>query len=424
MAIAVATFLIVLAIIASERMHRTNVALLGAAIVVLFVGDFSQEQAIESVDFNTIGLLAGMMILVYLTQQTGVYDYVAIRAGQLSGGRSFAVTMSLAATTAVLSAFLDNLTTILLVAPITFLLADALDIEAVPLLIIQVMASNIGGTATLIGDPPNIIIAGATGLSFNAFIVNLAPIVLVTFAAVVPLLYLVFRKRLQVEEQNRVAVMNLNARASIRDAVELRRTGPVLLLTVLAFFAHQALHIEPATVALTGAAVGLLVTRIQIEEALSHIEWTTLFFFVALFVMVGALEATGAIGHVADAVKDLTGGDRSAELIGILWIAAAGSAVVDNIPFTTAMIPVVKELQESAGASGDDSYWWALALGACFGGNATMIAAAANVAAAGLAERAGTPIGFMAFLRVGLPVTVISIVLASAYVAIRYIAVY
>ena len=422
MAIAVATFLIALAIIASEKMHRTNVALLGAAIVVLFVGDFSQEQAIESIDFNTIGLLAGMMILVYLTQQTGVYDYVAIRAGQLSKGRSFAVTMSLAATTAVLSAFLDNLTTILLIAPIIFLLADTLDIEAVPLLIIQVIASNIGGTATLIGDPPNIIIAGATGLSFNAFIVNLAPIVVVAFVAVIPLLYLVFRRRLHVEEGNRRAIMGLDAAASIRDSAELRRTGPVLLATILAFFAHQTFHIEPATVALTGASVGLLVTRIDLEQALSHIEWTTLFFFVALFVMVGALEATGAIGHVADAVKDVTGGERSAELIGIVWVAAAGSAVVDNIPFTTAMIPVVRELQAAAGAEGDDAYWWALALGACFGGNATMIAAAANVAAAGLAERAGKPIGFITFLKVGLPVTLLSIVLASAYIAIRYIA--
>ncbi|HEX8689266.1 MAG TPA: ArsB/NhaD family transporter [Solirubrobacterales bacterium] len=422
MAIAVATFLIALAVIASEKLHRTNIALLGAAIVVLFVGDFSQEQAIESVDFNTIGLLVGMMILVYLTQQTGVYDYVAIRAGQISGGRSFAVTMSLAAITAILSAFLDNLTTILLIAPITFLLADALDIDAVPLLIIEVIASNIGGTATLIGDPPNIIIAGATGLSFNAFIVNLAPIVIVTFAVIVPLLYLVFRRRLQVDEKNRAAVMGLNAAASIRDAAELRRTGPVLVLTVLAFFAHQALHVEPATVALAGAAVGLLVTRIDLEKALSSIEWTTLFFFIGLFVMVGALEATGAIGHITDAVKDVTGGERTAELLGIVWVAAIGSAIVDNIPFTTAMIPVVKELQESAGTTGDDAYWWSLALGACFGGNATMIAAAANVAAAGLAERAGTPIGFMTFLRVGLPVTFISIVLATGYIAIRYIA--
>jgi len=422
LAIAVATFLIALAIIASEKLHRTNVALLGAAIVVLCVGDFSQEQAIESVDFNTIGLLVGMMILVYLTQQTGVYDFVAIRAGQISGGRSFAVTMSLAAITAILSAFLDNLTTILLIAPITFLLADALDIDAVPLLIIEVIASNIGGTATLIGDPPNIIIAGATGLSFNAFIVNLAPIVIVTFAVVVPLLYLVFRRRLQVDEKNRAAVMGLNAAASIRDAAELRRTGPVLALTVLAFFAHQALHVEPATVALTGAAIGLLVTRVSLEKALSSIEWTTLFFFIGLFVMVGALEATGAIGHITEAVKDVTGGERTAELLGIVWVAAIGSAVVDNIPFTTAMIPVVKELQESAGATGDDAYWWSLALGACFGGNATMIAAAANVAAAGLAERAGTPIGFMTFLRVGLPVTFISIILATGYIAIRYIA--
>jgi Na+/H+ antiporter NhaD/arsenite permease-like protein len=291
----------------------------------------------------------------------------------------------------------------------------------VPLLIIEVIASNIGGTATLIGDPPNIIIAGATGLSFNAFIVNLAPIVVIAFAVVIPLLYLVFRSRLQVEERNRAAVMELNARASIRDPEELRRTGPVLLLTVLAFFAHQALHIEPATVALTGAAIGLLVTRIDLEQALSHIEWTTLFFFIGLFVMVGALEATGAIDHVADAVKELTGGERTAELFGIAWIAALGSAVVDNIPFTTAMVPVVQELQHSAGADGDDAYWWSLALGACFGGNATLIAAAANVAAAGMAERAGTPIGFVAFLKVGLPATIVSLLLASAYIAVRYV---
>ncbi len=421
MAIAVATFLIVLGVIASERMHRTNVALLGAAIVVLFVGGFSQELAIESIDFNTIGLLTGMMILVYLTQQTGVYDYLAIRASQLSGGRSFAVTMSFAATTAVLSAFLDNLTTILLIAPITFLVADTLDIDAIPLLVIEVIASNIGGTATLIGDPPNIIIAGATGLSFNAFIANLAPIVIVTFVVVIPLLYYAFRRHLHVEEHNQRAVMGLDARASIRDVAELRRTGPVLIATVLAFFAHQALHVEPATVALTGAAVALIVTRVPLEQALAHVEWPTLFFFAALFVMVGALEETGAIAHIADAVKNVTAGDRTAELFGVTWVAALGSAAVDNIPFTTAMVPVVKDIQQTAGATGDDAYWWALALGACFGGNATLIAAGANVAAAGLAERAGNRIGFLYFLRVGLPATVLSIALATAYIAIRYI---
>jgi Na+/H+ antiporter NhaD/arsenite permease-like protein len=419
MAIAVASFLIALAVIASERVHRTKVALLGAAVVVLLVGDFSQEQAIESVDFNTIGLLVGMMILVYLTQQTGVYDYLAIRAGQLSKGRPLAVVMSLAATTALLSAFLDNLTTILLIVPVTFLLADALDIDPIPLIVIEVIASNIGGTATLIGDPPNIIIAGATNLSFNSFIVNLTPIVVPTFAIVTGLLYLWYRPRLQVEERNRRYVMELDAAGSIRDAAELRRTGPILALTIVAFFAHQTLHIEPATVALTGAACALLATRIDLAQALSKIEWPTLFFFVALFVMVGALEETGAIGEVADAVKSLTGGDRTAELMGTLWIAAIGSGIVDNIPFTTAMIPVVDELQRTGGA--DDAYWWALALGACFGGNATLIAAGANVAAAGLAERAGRPIGFVAFLKVGVPVTLVSMLLASAYVLLRYV---
>ncbi|MEJ7876174.1 MAG: ArsB/NhaD family transporter [Solirubrobacterales bacterium] len=422
MAVAVATFLLALALIASERIHRTKVALAGAAIVVLFVGEFDQEKAIEAVDFNTIGLLAGMMILVYLTQQSGVYDYIAIRAGQLSRGQPLRVVLALAGTTALLSAFLDNLTTILLIVPVTFLLADALDMDPIPLIVIEVIASNIGGTATLIGDPPNIIIAGSTGLTFNEFIVNLAPIAVVTFAVVITGLYLYYRPQLQIEERNRKLVMELDARASIRDSKELKRTLPVLIGTVLLFFAHQALHIEPATVALTGASIALLVTTIDLEQALSRIEWPTLFFFVALFVMVGALEETGAIGEIADAVKNVTGGNRTAELLGILWVGGIGSAVVDNIPFTTAMIPVVRELQEAAGAGDDDAYWWALALGACFGGNATIIAAAANVAAAGLTERAGKPIGFVAFMKVGVPVTVVSLLMASAYVSIRYIA--
>jgi Na+/H+ antiporter NhaD/arsenite permease-like protein len=420
-AVAVITFVAALALIATERVHRTKVALLGAAVVVLFVAGFDQEKAIESVDFNTIGLLAGMMILVHVTQQSGVYDYIAIRAGQLSRGRPLWVVLSLAGTTALLSAFLDNLTTILLVVPITFLLADTLDIDPIPLVIVEVIASNIGGTATLIGDPPNIIIAGAIGLSFNAFIVNLAPIVVLTFAVVIGGLYLLYRRRVRIQPANRRYVMELDAASAIRDPDELRRTVPVLALTILAFFAHQALHVEPATVALTGAAVALLVTKVPIDRALSQIEWPTLFFFVALFVMVGALEETGAIDEVASAIEDITAGERSAQLLGTIWLSGIGSAIVDNIPFTTAMIPVVGELQASGGTSDDDAYWWALSLGACFGGNATIIAAAANVAAAGLTERAGRPIGFVTFLRVGLPVTVVSLAIGSLYVAIRYI---
>jgi Na+/H+ antiporter NhaD/arsenite permease-like protein len=419
MAVAVIAFVVALAVIASERVHRTKVALIGAAIVVLFTGSvYDQELAIEAIDFNTIGLLAGMMILVHLTQQTGIYDYVAIKAGQLSKGRPFWVVISLAGTTAVLSAFLDNLTTILLIVPVTFLLADALDLDPIPLVVIEVIASNIGGTATLIGDPPNIIIAGATGLTFNEFITNLAPIVFVAFVVAIAVLYLFYRKRLQIPEENRRFVMEMDAASSIRDVGELRRTGPVLIGTILLFFAHQPLGIEPATVALTGAAVALLVTHQKLEESLAGIEWSTLFFFLGLFVMVGALVATGAIGEVTNAISDLTQGDRAAELLGILWISGLGSGVVDNIPFTTAMIPVVDSLNEAD----DDAYWWALALGADFGGNMTIIAAAANVAAAGLAERAGKPIGFVPFLRVGFPVTIMTLLLATAYVTLRYIA--
>jgi Na+/H+ antiporter NhaD/arsenite permease-like protein len=420
MAIAVVTFFAALALIATERMHRTKVALAGAAVVVLFVGEFNQEKAIEAIDFNTIGLLAGMMVLVHVTQKTGVYNYLAIRAGQISHGSPLWIVVSLAATTAVLSAFLDNLTTILVVVPITFLLADTLDIDPIPLVLIEVLTSNIGGTATLVGDPPNIMIAGATGLSFNDFILNLAPISVVTLIAVTALLYRWFRPALHVGEQHRQRLMNLDAAASISDPVELRRTGPVLASTIAAFFAHQQLGIEPATVALSGAALAIILTREPVEEVLSNIEWPTLFFFLGLFVMVGALEETGFIEKLAEGIKDLTGGDRTAELLGITWAGAAGSGLVDNVPFTATMIPVVEDIQGDGAAGGDHAYWWALALGACFGGNATLVAAAANVAAAGLTERMGRPIGFMPFLRVGLPVTAFSLAMATVYIILRY----
>jgi Na+/H+ antiporter NhaD/arsenite permease-like protein len=326
--------------------------------------------------------------------------------------------VSLAATTAILSAFLDNLTTMLLIVPITFLLADTLDIEALPLVIIEIVISNIGGTATLIGDPPNIIIAGATDLSFAAFIYNLAPVAVVSAIVVTGVLYAGYRKRLQVAPEARARVMELDARSSIEDAAELKRTVPILVGTLLLFFAHTAIGIEPATVALTGAIVMLLVTSQTVEEALTGIEWPTLFFFLGLFVIVGALEETGAIGEVADGIASVTDGNRTAELLGILGVSAVGSALVDNIPFTTAMIPVVEQLR---GDSGDDAYWWVLALGACFGGNATLIAAAANVAAAGMASRAGQPIDFLAFLKAGIPATMISMTIATIYVALRYL---
>jgi Na+/H+ antiporter NhaD/arsenite permease-like protein len=417
MAFAIAVFAAVLIVIAFEWAHRTKAALLGAALIVVSQ-TVDQDQAIEAIDFNTIGLLAGMMLIVRLTEPTGVYNYLAIRAGQLSKGRPFAVVLWLAATTAVLSAFLDNLTTVLLVVPITFLLADTLDIDAMPLILIEIIASNIGGTATLIGDPPNILIAGATDLSFMDFVSNLAPVAFIAFLAVTAMLYAFYRKRLQIAPKARAKVMELDARRSIEDADELRRTMPVLVLTILVFFVHKPLHLEPATVALSGASVMLVVTRQSVEKAFEGIEWTTLFFFLGLFVLVGALEETGAIGEVADGIATVTDGNRSAEILGIVWVSAVASGIVDNIPFTTAMIPVVERLQGSDG--GDDAYWWALALGACFGGNATIVAAAANVAASGMAARAGVPISFWTFMRYGVPVTFVSLLLATAYMLLRY----
>ena len=418
MAFAIAIFAVALGVIASERVDRTKVALLGA-IAVLLTQTIDQEQAIEAIDFNTIGLLAGMMLMVRITQTTGVYSYLAIRAGQVSRGRPLAVVACLAGTTALLSAFLDNLTTVLLMVPITFLLADVLDVDALPLVIIEVIASNLGGTATLIGDPPNILIAGATGLTFSEFVVNLAPVAFVAFLVVTAALYLFYRSRLQIAPENRDRVMALDADRSIEDRDELKRTVPILVGTIIVFFVHKALHLEPATVALAGATLMLLVTRQSVEEALAGIEWPTLFFFIGLFVMVGALEENGAIAEVADAVATVTGGDRTAELIGITWVGALGSAVVDNIPFTATMIPVVEDLQGADG--GDDAYWWCLAIGACFGGNATLIAAAANVAAAGMAARAGQPIGFVMFLKVGIPATLLSMLVGTAYIALRYL---
>src|SRR5687767_1701928 len=417
MALAVVIFLAALALIASERVDRTKVALLGA-VLVLLTQTIEQEKAIEAIDWNTLGLLAGMMLIVRLTQETGVYTYLAIRAGQVSQGRPFVLTGALVVATAVLSAFLDNLTTVLLMVPITFLLADALDIDPIPLVIIEIIASNIGGAATLIGDPPNILIAGATGLTFTEFIVHMTPIAFVCLIVATLLVYVFYRDRLRAEPEARKRVMELDARKAIEDADELRRAGPVLVLTILLFFVHKPLHIEPATVALTGATALLFLTRQSVEKALEGIEWPTLFFFIGLFVMVGALEETGFIQEIADGIASVTDGNRSAELIGIAWASALGSGVVDNIPFTATMIPVVEQLQ--AGGD-DDAYWWALSMGACFGGNATLIAAAANVAAAGMAEGSGRPIGFVQFLKVGIPVTIVTMMLSTGYIALRYL---
>jgi Na+/H+ antiporter NhaD/arsenite permease-like protein len=411
-ALAVVIFAVALALIAIEWVHRTKVALAGAAAMVL-LGVIDQEPAVEAVDWATLGLLAGMMIIVGLTEPTGVFTFLALRVAQLSRGRPVALVFLLAFVTGVLSAFLDNLTAILLVVPITLLIADLLRIAAIPLVLVEIVASNIGGTATLIGDPPNIMIGTARPeLSFLDFIVNLAPVALVTLVIVTSGLALVFRRQLCVAPERAAEIALLDAARDMREARKVRRTLAVLLGTIAAFFLHTLLHVEPAVVALTGATVMLLVAADDVEAALERVEWSTLFFFLGLFVMVGGLQEQGVVDEVAEWLADVTGGSSRAEGLTILWGSAAGSAAVDNIPFTAAMIPVVESLQ---GDEFDDGLWWALALGACFGGNATMIAAAANVAATGILDRSGQPVSFLRFLAIGLPVTLVSLLVATVY---------
>ncbi|WP_028065153.1 SLC13 family permease [Solirubrobacter soli] len=415
MVLPVAVFAGSIALIASEKVDRTKVALLGAALVVVF-GAMDQEVAIAAVEFEALGLLAGMMIVVRLLETTGVFSFVAIHAAQLSRGQPFALVMLLACATGVIGAFLDNLTTILLIVPVTFMLARTLDLDPRPIIVIEVIASNLGGTATLIGDPPNIMIGGHTGLSFNAFIANLAPVAWLCMLVVTAALYATQRKQLRVPKEVRRRVHDLDAGGELTDRGELRRLLPVFGLIIVAFFIHRPLHMEPATVALAGASLMLAVSRQRLDEVLRGIDWPTLFFFLGLFVMVGALEHGGAIHSLSQALIDLTGGDRTAELLGIAWISALVGGVVDNIPLTAAMIPVVEDISRS----GDPAYWWALAIGACYGGNLTLVAAAANVAAAGMAARAGRPIGFIYFLRLGVPATLLSMTIATGYILLRY----
>jgi Na+/H+ antiporter NhaD/arsenite permease-like protein len=417
-AVAALVFLVALIAIAFDWAHRTKIALGGAAVMVV-LGIIDEEHAIEAIDWPTIGLLTGMMIIVALAEPTGIFTYIALRATQLSRGNPLALVLLLAFVTGFLSAFLDNLTSILLVVPITLLIADILRLPPIPLVIIQILASNIGGTATLIGDPPNILIgASQPELSFMDFIYNLAPVSFVTLLVVSGLLAFVYRGSLRADPERRSEIANLDPARDMREAKNVKRILAVLVGTIVAFFAHSAIGVEPAVVAMVGATVMLFVAADDIDDALGRVQWATLLFFIGLFVMVGGLVEQGVIADIAERLSTLTEGSPTAEAMVVLWSAAAGSALVDNIPFTTAMIPVVEEIQ---GGEFDDGLWWSLALGACYGGNATMIAAAANVAATGILDRTGNPVSFLRFLAIGLPMTLVSLLIATAYILLFHV---
>jgi Na+/H+ antiporter NhaD/arsenite permease-like protein len=412
-------FVAAYALIASERIDRTIVALL-AGFVVVALGIIDQHEAFAAIDLNVIFLLAGMMVIASALAQTGFFDWLAIRSVRLSQGEPYRLLITLSLVTAVLAAFLDNVTTVVLTTPITLSVARRLGISATPYLIAQILASNIGGTATLIGDPPNILIGSAAGLDFGAFLTNLAPVTVVVFLAFVVLMRVAFRGALQVPDERREAALEGTEAATITDRPLLIRTLLVVALVIAGFLTHSALGLEAATVAMLGATILLLVGGIDPHEAFREVEWSTLFFFVGLFVLVESIVHVGIVGGIADWLAQASGGDVAAASLGLLWFSALASAVIDNIPYTATAIPVVERLVESGLAS--EPLWWSLALGACFGGNLTIVGASANVVVANMAARAGQPIRFMEFLRYGTVVVLASLVISTGYVWLRYLA--
>ncbi|MBD3782695.1 MAG: ArsB/NhaD family transporter [Micrococcales bacterium] len=422
---AVVVFAAAYVLIASEKVNRTAVALGGAAAMVVIGvvrgGDvfFSEETGI---DWNVIFLLLGMMIIVGVLRQTGIFEFVAIWAAQKARARPFRMMALLIVITAVASALLDNVTTVLLVAPVTLLLCERLALAPVPFLLAEAMASNIGGAATLIGDPPNIIIASRAGLTFNDFLVNLAPVVVVLIAVFVGLAWLLWGRRLRYDPERAEAVMALTPRETITDQRLLRRMLVVLGLVLLGFLTHNLTHLEPSLVALLGAGAAVVLSRLPSDDYLEDVEWETLLFFAGLFVMVGALVNAGVISELAKTLTSTIGDHYLPAAQGVLVGSAVLSGVVDNIPYVATMAPLVHDLVGPGGGlpPAQQSLWWALALGADLGGNATAIGASANVVITGIAKRNDHPISFWTFTKYGLVVTAVTIGICVPYVWLRY----
>lgn len=402
-----------------EKIPRMVVAMTGG-IIMLLLGFLSQETAIkDDIDFNTLGLLIGMMILVTITRRTGVFEAVAIWAATVTQGYPLRLLALLSMITAFASALLDNVTTVLLIVPVTITLTNKLQINPVPFLISEILASNIGGTATLIGDPPNIMIGSATGLSFNAFATNLAPVSILILFVTIGVLVLLYRKDLQIDEENRQNILKLHYKDEISDWKLLKKSLTVLGITIVGFGLHGVFHIESATIALAGAMLLMLISREEPEEILLNIEWSTIFFFAGLFVLVGGLKATGVIKALAQWSLAMTQGQVMETSLLVLWLSAIASAFIDNIPFVATMIPMLQEIGHISGMN-LEPVWWSLALGACLGGNGTLIGASANVIVAGIAEKNNISLNFRQFFKVAFPFMLLSILICHAYVYLRY----
>jgi Na+/H+ antiporter NhaD/arsenite permease-like protein len=431
--LAAAIFLGAYAFIALERIHKTIVALTGAALMLL-LGIVEQEESFFSeelgIDYNVIFLLISMMLIINITLKTGLFQWLAIKSAKLAHGHPIRIMLILSVVTAMASALLDNVTTVLLIAPVTILISQALKIDPVPFLITEILASNIGGTATLIGDPPNIMIASKAEFGFMDFIINLAPVVVLILVVYLITVKIIFRGSLSVSDERRDRLMRMDEREAIKDRVLLYKCLFVLALTILGFLLHSYLDLEPATVAMAGAALLFLLSREHPQEILRDVEWPTIFFFVGLFIMVGSLVKVGLIKELSEVILDLTEGNLFGTSMFILWFSAFASSIVDNIPYVATMNPLIIDMGRELwpGLEGTEllhnegllPIWWSLALGSCLGGNGTLVGASANVIVAGISEKAGFPISFKRFALYGMPLMIESVIIASLYVWLRY----
>jgi Na+/H+ antiporter NhaD/arsenite permease-like protein len=432
--IATSIFILAYALIISEKIHKTIIAIFGAALMIV-IGIVTQEDAFHSIDlgidWNVIFLLVSMMTIINIMKPTGVFEYIAIKSAKAAKGKPFMIMAIFSVVTATLSAFLDNVTTVLLIAPVTLLICQALELDVVPYLITEALASNIGGTATLIGDPPNIMIASKAQLDFMAFIYHLTPVIIITMIVYVITLKLIFGKRLTVREDLRQRVMAMDENEAIKDPVLLKKSLVVLAVTMTGFVLHGMLHLEPATIALFGAGLLLLISGIkEPHHILAEAEWATLFFFMGLFMIIGGVVKVGLIKWMSIQVLEITQGNMFATSMVVMWFSAFASAFIDNIPYVATMNPLIIDMAKQLwpNLSGVEllhhpdlmPVWWSLALGACLGGNGTAIGASANVIIVGIAERTGNPISFKKFMLYGMPLMIQSVIVSMIYVWLRY----
>jgi Na+/H+ antiporter NhaD/arsenite permease-like protein len=432
--IATAIFIFAYALIVSEKIHKTIIALFGA-VVMIVLGIVTQEDAFNSlelgVDWNVIFLLISMMVIINIMKPTGAFEYLAIKSAKIAKGRPVMILAIFSVVTAFVSAFLDNVTTVLLIAPVTLLICQALELDVVPFLITEALASNIGGTATLIGDPPNIMIASKAQLDFMAFIYHLTPVILVVLIAYIVSIKFMFGKQLVVKEELRQRVMAMNESEAIKDPVLLKKCLIVLAITITGFVLHGLLHLEPATVALFGAALLLLISGIKDpQHILAEAEWSSLFFFIGLFIIIGGVVKVGLIKWMAIEVLELTKGNLFGTSMVVLWFSAFASAFIDNIPYVATMNPLIIDMAKNLwpNLSGVQllhhpdlmPMWWSLSLGACLGGNGTAIGASANVIVVGMAAKMGRPISFKKFMLYGMPLMIESVLISMIYIWLRY----